>query len=301
MKRRRAQGGLLLLLLAVTAAFDVPIIHRLPARTCVQSVAGLSLALRPTPACPKTGSSPFNPRACRPARLCMASAEKQGAATKLQVAWVGNSFVFFNNLPRMLKSMLKHTGVAVLQRDVLVGGQGLHGHSQDANVTALLAQRAWDAVILQDQSAVPGGADAQKYAESLTALREHFAPCCSTARRVLLYSSWGHKSGSPVLEQFQSAYPSFQVMNARVAEGYKAYKQALQEAGVANVSLAPVGKAFEMAYQADTIAGRDPEGADSMFSRLYNADCFHPSPLGSYLAASVFFGVLTGTSPPTPH
>jgi hypothetical protein len=73
-----------------------------------------------------------------------------------QIAWIGNSFVFFNKLPRMLAGMLAHDGTQVKQKDVLVGGQGLPGHSLDQNVTKLLAQQKWDFVILQDQSAVPG-------------------------------------------------------------------------------------------------------------------------------------------------
>jgi hypothetical protein len=73
-----------------------------------------------------------------------------------QIAWIGNSFVFFNKLPRMLAGMLAHDGTPVKQKDVLVGGQGLPGHSLDKNVTKLLAQKKWDFVILQDQSAVPG-------------------------------------------------------------------------------------------------------------------------------------------------
>ena len=48
-----------------------------------------------------------------------------------QIAWIGNSFVFFNKLPRMLAGMLAHDGTPVKQKDVLVGGQGLPGHSLD--------------------------------------------------------------------------------------------------------------------------------------------------------------------------
>ena len=119
----------------------------------------------------------------RAAAACMsgsAAAAAGGAAgaksPPVQIAWVGNSFVYFNKLPRMLAGMLAHDGEAVKQRDVLVGGRGLHGHSQDDNVTQLLVQRKWDVVVLQDQSAVPGGADEAKFGESITALQSFFAP-----------------------------------------------------------------------------------------------------------------------------
>jgi hypothetical protein len=73
-----------------------------------------------------------------------------------------------------------------------VGGQGLHGHSQDPNVAKMLSQRSWNFVVLQDQSAVPGGADEGKFADSLTALRSFFAPRLPKTGSgvVVLYSSW---------------------------------------------------------------------------------------------------------------
>ena len=43
--------------------------------------------------------------------------------------------------------------------------------------------------------------------------------------------------------------------------------------------------------------GRDPLSAASLFSRLFAPDDFHPSRLGTYLAACVFALVLTGVSP----
>ena len=54
------------------------------------------------------------------------------------MAWIGNSFVYYNMMPQMLASMLKQDGVAVRQKDVLVGGQDLRSHSLDATVKDLL-------------------------------------------------------------------------------------------------------------------------------------------------------------------
>ena len=56
----------------------------------------------------------------------------------------------------------------------------------------MLSQRNWNFVVLQDQSAVPGGADEKKFADALTALRSFFAPRLPKAESgvVVLYSSW---------------------------------------------------------------------------------------------------------------
>jgi hypothetical protein len=56
-----------------------------------------------------------------------------------QLAWIGNSFVYYNNLQKMLAAMLaKNSSVVLTQKDLLVGGQGLYGHSLDAKCKDLL-------------------------------------------------------------------------------------------------------------------------------------------------------------------
>ena len=69
--------------------------------------------------------------------------DADGSQPDLHVAWVGNSFVYYNKLPRMLKCMFKSGGTALQQKEVLVGGQGLHGHSKDENVDKMLAGPAF--------------------------------------------------------------------------------------------------------------------------------------------------------------
>ena len=58
--------------------------------------------------------------------------------------------VSYNQMPAMLESMLKQEGMVLRQKDVLIGGQGLCGHSLDANVKELLHAEKWSYVILQD-------------------------------------------------------------------------------------------------------------------------------------------------------
>ena len=213
----------------------------------------------------------------------------------MRLAWVGNSFVYYNNLPQMLACLLKYDGINFKQKRVLVGGQSLHGHSQDPSVTNLLAQNQWDYVVLQDNSAVPGGCDEHKLNASITALRDVFSPLLprSGSGRVLLYSSWGHKIGSPVLETYAEQYPSFEVMNEKTAAGYCMYKTVLKQAFL-DVAIVPVGRAFLCVYQSDVEQGRDPDAPLSLFSRLFAPDSFHPSPLGTFLSACVFHHIITG-------
>jgi hypothetical protein len=274
-------------------------------------------------------------------------------------------------MPQMLAAMLKQDGVAVRQKDVLVGGRDLRSHSLDAEVKDLLQvdhscqparicvmrgvpasglaqagvyvpliaatpcgqasgnerrmcssptnsplmlcnshthlqEGKWDYVVLQDHSSVPGGADEKVYADTLVALSTFFAgrlPSSSNENgrpgKALLFNTWGHKDGScKDRPQHKPAYPTYLAMQDRTSRGYLEYKATLEAAvDDVDVRIVPVGEAFRLIYLAVEKAGQDPQHPDSLFARLYAADGYHPSRLGSFLAACVFYGVISGNSP----
>lgn len=83
-------------------------------------------------------------------------------------------------------------------------------------------------------------------------------------------------------------------MQKKTTEGYKKY-QALLLQHFSTVLFVPVGDAFEIVYHESS----EPDSKfPSLFHRLFDdIDTFHPSKLGSYLAACCFWGVLSGNSP----
>ena len=76
-----------------------------------------------------------------------------------RIAYVGNSFIYFNDLPNMIEGMLGGEGRS--HEAVTPGGAKLSGHAGDPRVSALLAKE-WDVVVLQDNSQIPGGYDLAK-------------------------------------------------------------------------------------------------------------------------------------------
>ena len=66
---------------------------------------------------------------------------------KLSIAWVGNSFVYFNDLPSMLATLLlcakPFPGTTVEYDSVAPGGQRFAGHADDTAVAGMLRRRAW--------------------------------------------------------------------------------------------------------------------------------------------------------------
>jgi len=66
----------------------------------------------------------------------------------MRIAWIGNSFVYFNDLPAMLAAMLMMAGAgsavderAVEHGQVTPGGQHFAGHAADGRVSELLGKR----------------------------------------------------------------------------------------------------------------------------------------------------------------
>ena len=214
----------------------------------------------------------------------------------MRIGWIGNSFVYFNDLPAMVASLLAAAGISTEHGQVTPGGQRFAGHAADPKVAALLkAQPAWDVVVLQDNSGVPGGADPAALAESHRALKESLVPMLPPRATVCVYGTWGHIHGS-VYESQRSAYPDYPTMQRLTTEGCEGYAEVLasdaSDASVVSVVFAPVGQAFWEVYQAELAASRDPLASGSLFARLFQPDAFHPSRLGSYLAACVFARVL---------
>ena len=83
----------------------------------------------------------------------------------MRVAFVGNSYTYYNELPTMLATLASLTPARVNMHHASVtpGGSSLADHADGSKASgaataAMLAQPpGWDFVVLQDQSQAPGG------------------------------------------------------------------------------------------------------------------------------------------------
>ena len=203
----------------------------------------------------------------------------------MKIAWVGNSYCYFNDLPSMVEGLLLSTGAEThcLHDQRTPGGQTLFGHAKDPLVAELLEKDKWDFVVLQDNSAVPGGARMDRRNASLEALKHFFVPRLAERTIILMYGTWGHKNGS-AYPDFRNQYPDYETMQEKTTEGLELHYMAL----LPNTAIfVPVGDAFREAFRRDKV----------LFGRLYAPDTFHTSRLGTYLSACTFFCALTGKSP----
>lgn len=177
------------------------------------------------------------------------------------VLFVGNSYIYFWNLPQQISEMAKSQNMELETAQSTSGGTNWGQHWRGENgiqSQQLIKSGSYDAIVLQNHSMRSLEApDSLIYYGKLLAnlVKEQDA-------RLYLYMTWA-REWDPY-------------MQATIAE---AYTRLAKETGA---TVVPVGLAWQRARE------RRPDIA------LYADDGSHPSPLGSYLTACVFYKVFTG-------
>jgi hypothetical protein len=195
--------------------------------------------------------------------LALAAPAPAGEEQKpLRILFIGNSYTYVNDLPKMLAALAE----AGKQRPVVSaretpGGCSLEKHWKDGKALKKIQAGPWDYIVLQEHSLRPL-TDRPKmfeYAAKLEAeIKQHKA-------KTLLYQTWARQNTPERQPELSKAYLDLgKQLGARVV---------------------PVGMAWEQALK------EDPKRA------LHSKDKSHPSPAGTYLAACVFYATLYGKSP----
>lgn len=194
-------------------------------------------------------------------------------AEKRRVLMIGNSYIYTNDLPTVLKSLSLSFGDTLEIQSAAPGGYSFNQHSNDANTLALIQQGNWDYVVLQAQSQEPSFPPSQvssqtyPYAKKLDSLVHVSNPCAET----LFFMTWGKKNGDagncasyPILCTYAGVY-------SRLRESY------LEMSQLNSATCVPVGAAWNQ------IIVNQPN------IELFNPDGSHPSVNGTYLAACTFY------------
>lgn len=191
-----------------------------------------------------------------------AQAEPLESKAPLRILFVGNSLTATNDLPALVATLARVTRSSPVEyRAIAPGGVDLSDHWNAGDAPTALASGDWDAVVLQQgPSSLP---------ESQAHLKEWATRFAAAARergtRPALLTVWPESYRSHALPAVVSSYA-----NAAKAAGAK---------------LLPAGAAWQAAWR------RNPR------LPLYGPDGFHPSTLGTYLAAMVVLAGLTGEEP----
>lgn len=189
----------------------------------------------------------------------------------LRVLVIGNSYVFYNDLPQLLRGLSAAEGPPRLEVEALTeGGATLERHWAAMRGERLSAGGV-DALVLQGQSVEPlvGYANFHAYARRFTEAAQ------AAGARTVYFGTWARREGDAVYAQAWSGGDAA-AMSARLDEAY------LRSAMTTGAGVARVGARWQSALTARPGLG------------LYDPDGSHPSLAGSYLAACVLYRALVG-------
>lgn len=177
--------------------------------------------------------------------------------------FIGNSYTSTHKLPGMVAALTKAAGLPVQLKveSEVTGGATLEDHWSEPSVRDRIRERAWDFVVLQEQSLRPleKPARMEKFARLL------HAEIKKRGAKTVFFLTWARKERPHSQEEINRAY-------YRIADELEAM-------------IVPVGPAWARVRKEESRL------------KLYAYDGSHPSPAGTYLAACVFYAVLTGHSP----
>ena len=196
--------------------------------------------------------------------LCLLSEPgfAQPPATPARVLFVGNSLTYANDLPAMVATLARAAGKPMQVDSVALPDFGLEEHWQQGDARKAIARGGWTYVVLQQgPSALPASRRIL-----IDYVKRFDKEIKATGAKTALYMVW----------------PSRQRRGdfSAVSQSYKA------AASEVNATLMPAGDAWREAWAADSTLA------------LYGPDGFHPSPMGTYLAALVIYRQLTEVAPP---
>jgi hypothetical protein len=199
----------------------------------------------------------------------------------INVLFIGNSYTGVHNLPELVAQMAEAKNKSFRYTKHVPGGRTFERHWQEGKAVSLIRQGGWDAVVLQDQSFEPviDPDNMFRFARKLCEEIDRVG-----ARKVFFLTwayegerGWMRKIEDPVFKaRVLSLLP---VMQDKLDESY------IRIAGEVKGEVAPVGPAWRKALAANSDR------------RLHKPDRSHPSELGAYLSALVFYATLFKEQP----
>lgn len=179
----------------------------------------------------------------------------------IKVLFVGNSYTYFWNMPQLVSAMAATQNKVIITRKSTVGGAYLREHwnsERGLKSQEKIKKGHWDFVVIQNNSlsTIQNPEDFKKYGKDFIELVKQ------TGAIPLLYVTWAREY-NPLMQE-------------TITKSYK------ELAAQTNVRAIPVGPVWEKARKLRPDLG------------LFDPDGSHPSPIGTYLIASVFYRAISG-------
>ena len=184
------------------------------------------------------------------------------AKNTIRVLFIGNSYTFFNDLPVLVSTIAASAKPSIIIETAQYtrAGYSLEQHWNEGQAVNEI-RKGWHFVVLQEYSTRPIQDPERMYEFA----RKFDAEIKASGAQTVFFMTWARQHLPDMIEGLAQAYTEI--------------------AAELGARLAPVGRAWEKSIE---------ERPDLV---LHLPDQSHPSVHGSYLAACVFFTVLTGKSP----
>ena len=200
------------------------------------------------------------------------------------VLFVGNSYIYTNNLPQMTADVASSAGYRMTWQCNAPGGCTFMQHCANQSMT-MIRNGGWDFVVLQEQSQYPSfpqwqvEADVFPYAARLVDSVYAANPCAEP----MFYMTWGRRDGDAGNAGEFPVLGTYEGMDSMLYERY------MQMAVDNDASVCPVGRVWRY------LRTNHPS------IELYQSDGSHPSVAGTYAAACSFAVMFFGLDPRTVH
>jgi|GEM_PF-5322688 len=196
----------------------------------------------------------------------------------VRVLLVGNSYTMHHSLHTMLQKLSAQVegGPRMTVDAVAHGGYSLSNHLRTGQALTRIRAGHYTHVVLQGHSM-----SAVDHPDKLIADAKRFKQAIdASSGQTVFYATWA-RSPEVRLYRTHKSVRSFAQMSMLVSSTY------FELSSLLRAGLAPVGSAFERALVEHPRLG------------LWGSDGSHPSVAGSYMAACVLYGAITGLDPST--
>jgi len=205
-----------------------------------------------------------------------ASASPNNLACKTQetnILFIGNSFSYFNNLPRMVEEIAenKFPKCTVTTKLIAYPGMGLRSHVTNKNTIAEIESGKWDFVVLQEQTLLSAGI-------FVNGTEIHIGSPDSFYNSARKFNKLIKRAGAKSVLFMTSVRKLHPEQQEYITNAYSHIANELHSL------LAPAGLVWE---RMRSIPGFE----------LYEPDGSHPSNIGSYVSATTIFSTIFQTNP----
>ena len=190
----------------------------------------------------------------------------------IKVLFLGNSYTYYNALPKVFAKLSSLNGKKAIVKTVARGGVRLTDHSKNESLESLIRREAFDWIVLQEQSTTPLTNQDQMF----EAIRSLHRWSKAKESNLLLFLFWAREYSRTLNVKLGDKRYFERFANSEEAQSTltRVHKMIADEV---KCEIAPVGNVWQQVHN------------QNHRLQLWESDRSHPTKVGSYITAMVFY------------